>query len=86
MLDRIQYAQQRALDELRKESEELYQEAIQVIWIPINNLFIINNWCNFQPDFQLLPFVSDGPCRTPPIENYEAPDGDYLDVSRKWDK
>ncbi|CAG9857804.1 unnamed protein product [Phyllotreta striolata] len=29
MLDRIQYSQQRALDELRKESEELYQEAIQ---------------------------------------------------------
>lgn len=30
MLDRIEFAQQRALDELRKESEELYQEAIQV--------------------------------------------------------
>lgn len=31
MLDRIIYSQQHALDELRKESEELYQEAIQVI-------------------------------------------------------
>lgn len=30
MLDRITYSQQRALDELRKESEELYLEAIQV--------------------------------------------------------
>lgn len=30
MIDRIQFAQQRALDELRNESEELYQEAIQV--------------------------------------------------------
>lgn len=30
MLDRIAYSQQHALDELRKESEELYQEAIQV--------------------------------------------------------
>ncbi|KAF2901764.1 hypothetical protein ILUMI_04422 [Ignelater luminosus] len=30
MLDRIVYSQQKALDELRKESEELYQEAIQI--------------------------------------------------------
>lgn len=30
-LDSIMYSQQRALDELRAESEELYQEAIQVI-------------------------------------------------------
>lgn len=30
MLDRISFAQQKALDELRNESEELYQEAIQV--------------------------------------------------------
>lgn len=30
MLDRILYAQQHALDELRNESEDLYQEAIQV--------------------------------------------------------
>lgn len=30
MLDRISFCQQKALDELRKESEELYQEAIQV--------------------------------------------------------
>lgn len=30
MLDRIAFAQQQALDELRNESEELYQEAIQV--------------------------------------------------------
>lgn len=35
MLDRIQYTQQKALDELRNESEELYQEAIQVFSISI---------------------------------------------------
>lgn len=32
MIDRIAYSQQKALDELRKESEELYLEAIQVIY------------------------------------------------------
>lgn len=31
MIDRIFISQQKALDELKKESEELYQEAIQVI-------------------------------------------------------
>ncbi|KAJ8963155.1 hypothetical protein NQ318_018620 [Aromia moschata] len=65
MLDRILYSQQRALDELLKESEELYAEAVQ-------------------SDFHLLPFNRDGPRETPPIEKYDAPDGDYLDVSKKW--
>jgi large subunit ribosomal protein L40 len=31
MIDRLVFAQQKALDELRQESEELYQAAIQVI-------------------------------------------------------
>ncbi|XP_065167078.1 large ribosomal subunit protein mL40 [Atheta coriaria] len=65
MIDRIMYSQQRALDQLRLESEELYQEAIQ-------------------PDFTLLPFKSEGPDNTPPIKDYEAPDGDYVDVSKVW--
>ena len=30
MIDRLLFAQQKALDELRNESEELYQAAIQV--------------------------------------------------------
>lgn len=65
MLDRIMYAQQKALDELQKESVELYQEAIQF-------------------DFTLMPLKSEGPVDTPPVENYDAPDGDYQDVSKKW--
>jgi large subunit ribosomal protein L40 len=32
MIDRLVFAQRKALDELRQESEELYQAAIQVIW------------------------------------------------------
>lgn len=35
MIDSMLYSQQRALDELRAESEELYQEAIQVIYYSI---------------------------------------------------
>ncbi|KRT78477.1 hypothetical protein AMK59_8639 [Oryctes borbonicus] len=65
MLDRIVYSQQKALDELRKESDILYKEAIQT-------------------DFHLIPFESTGPVNTPAIENYDIPDGDYQDVSKKW--
>ncbi|XP_030763429.1 39S ribosomal protein L40, mitochondrial [Sitophilus oryzae] len=66
MIDRVMFAQQRALDQLRKESEELYQEAIQ-------------------PDFHLIPFKSVGPVETPSIEKYDVPDGEYVDISKKWE-
>jgi len=33
MIDRLVFSQQKALDELRQESEELYQAAIQVVWL-----------------------------------------------------
>lgn len=41
MIDRLIFAQQKALDELRQESEELYQAAIQVIW-PKHDIHICN--------------------------------------------
>ncbi|GLV40523.1 mitochondrial ribosomal protein L40 [Carabus blaptoides fortunei] len=67
MIDRICASQQKALDELRKESEELYQEAIQI-------------------DARLLPFIARGPVSTPPIINYDSPDGDYNDITKKWNQ
>lgn len=65
-IDRIYLAQEKALSELKFESEELYEEAIQ-------------------PDLKLVPFNAIGPVSTPPIEKYESPDGDYIDVSKKWE-
>nr|CAH7769803.1 unnamed protein product [Callosobruchus chinensis] len=65
MLDKLSYSQQKALDELQKESPELYNEAIQF-------------------DFQLMNYKFQGPVETPPIEGYDAPDGDYQDKSKKW--
>lgn len=38
-----------------------------------------------QPDPQLIPFTAKGPVETPVIENYDSPDGEYLDISKKWD-
>lgn len=66
MIDRILSSQQKALDELRKESEELYLEAVQL-------------------DHEIFPFTASGPKITPPIKNYESPDGEYIDISKKWD-
>ncbi|KAG6455435.1 hypothetical protein O3G_MSEX009231 [Manduca sexta] len=37
------------------------------------------------PDLQLIPYSINGPVATPPIKNYNSPDGDYIDVSKKWD-
>ncbi|XP_076438414.1 large ribosomal subunit protein mL40-like [Babylonia areolata] len=63
---RVVNAQQRALDELRFESEELYQMAIQ-------------------PDETLIPLEFKGPTATPPIKGYQAPDGEYIDVTKTYD-
>lgn len=38
-----------------------------------------------QVDSALLPFKVKGPVLTPPIKDYEAPDGEYFNITRKWD-
>lgn len=67
IMDRLVQSQFKALEELRSESEQLYQEAIQ-------------------PDVSLLPYKAKGPVATPPIENYDSPDGDYIAEVKKWDE
>ncbi|XP_028161144.1 39S ribosomal protein L40, mitochondrial [Ostrinia furnacalis] len=37
------------------------------------------------PDMALIPYEIKGPVATPPIKGYESPDGEYIDVSKKWD-
>lgn len=66
-IDRLVELQFKALEELRLESEELYQAAIQ-------------------PDEKLVPFKTKGPVSTPPIKDYDSPDGDYLVEIKKWDE
>lgn len=66
MLDNVMLSQQKALDELRAESKELYEEAVQ-------------------PDVSLIPHITKGPLNSIAIPNYEMPDGDYIDVTKKYD-
>ncbi|CAD5121837.1 unnamed protein product [Dimorphilus gyrociliatus] len=39
-----------------------------------------------QTDNDLVPFKRIGPVSTPPISNYNPPDGEYIDTTRKYDK
>ncbi|KAG7173864.1 39S ribosomal protein L40, mitochondrial-like [Homarus americanus] len=66
LIERIIASRERALQELRQESEDLWLEAIQI-------------------DQMLLPFRVKGPVATPPIKDYNVPDGDYIDKTTKWD-
>ncbi|XP_043274301.1 39S ribosomal protein L40, mitochondrial isoform X2 [Venturia canescens] len=66
MLDTISLSQQKALDELRAESEELYMQAIQV-------------------DNAMVPLTIVGPKNTPSIMHYDSPDGEYVDVTKKFE-
>lgn len=36
------------------------------------------------PDTDMFPFQHEGPCYTPPITNYEAPEGKYNDITRVY--
>jgi len=63
---KMKQSQEKALAELKAESEYLYQAAIKM-------------------DTDFIPYEVKGPTDTPPIENYTSPDGDYVDVSRKWE-
>lgn len=66
VINDLEYSQQRALNELREVSEDLYQAAIEI-------------------DESFLPYKLTGPVETPPIENHSSPDGEYIDISKKWE-
>ncbi|XP_063705624.1 large ribosomal subunit protein mL40 [Culicoides brevitarsis] len=38
-----------------------------------------------QPDHTFIPFFTKMLVATPPIDNYESPDGEYIDISKKWE-
>jgi len=66
MIDRIVASQRRALEELRLESEELYEAALKV-------------------DFAYIPCELKGPVETPPIKGFVAAEGDFTNISKKWE-
>lgn len=65
IIERFIASQIKALNELKQESEELYNEAIQI-------------------DCSLIPYETQGPFHTPPIEDYVCPDGEYINMTVKY--
>lgn len=86
-ISRALKSQENALQELKLESEQLYEQAIQVsvssnCWERIVMIFHFN----FQADQKLIPFVRRGPLYSLPNPNYDAPDGDYFDTTNYFTK
>ncbi|XP_045122033.1 39S ribosomal protein L40, mitochondrial-like isoform X2 [Portunus trituberculatus] len=53
--------------------EELRQES-EDLWLEA-----------IQVDHVLLPFKAKGPVATSPIKDYDTPDGEYYNITKKWD-
>ncbi|XP_066590711.1 large ribosomal subunit protein mL40-like isoform X1 [Prorops nasuta] len=66
IIELLLFSQQNALNEVKVESEQLYNEAIQ-------------------PAFTLTPYIAQGPTNTPFLESYDNPDGDYTDITKKYE-
>ncbi|XP_057338585.1 39S ribosomal protein L40, mitochondrial [Microplitis mediator] len=64
--DTIILSQKKALEELKAESVDLYNAALEL-------------------DLSLMSYEAKGPTFTPPIPNYQPPDGDYFDVTKKYE-
>uniref|UniRef100_A0A183CJN8 Large ribosomal subunit protein mL40 n=1 Tax=Globodera pallida TaxID=36090 RepID=A0A183CJN8_GLOPA len=82
-----QYAQSRArlarMDiEWIKHSIEAQQKALEVL----RHLSPALYEAAVQPDDSLLPTHIHGPPISPPIAEYRSPDGEYEDVTKKWEQ
>ncbi|XP_077063044.1 large ribosomal subunit protein mL40 isoform X2 [Siphateles boraxobius] len=63
---------QEALEAQRQALEELKLESEELYKAAVS------------PDTDIFPFQHDGPCYTPPVTNYEAPEGKYNDITRVY--
>lgn len=63
---------QEALEAQRQALEELKLESEELYKAAVS------------PDTDIFPFQHEGPCYTPPITNYEAPEGKYNNITRVY--
>lgn len=62
------------------EALEAQRQALEELEIESKDLYK----AAVRPDTDLFPFKHQGPCYTPPILSYEAPDGKYNDITRVY--
>lgn len=85
-LSRALKSQENALKQLKLESEDLYEKAIQV---NESNRILSRKHFVFlysKVDSKLIPFVRRGPLYSLPNPSYDAPDGDYFDTTNYFSK
>lgn len=59
--------------------------AFQLFWVIFQGLSPGLYAAALKPDEHMMQgFVFHGPTLTPPVEGYGPPDGQYVDVSKKW--
>nr|XP_018917687.1 PREDICTED: 39S ribosomal protein L40, mitochondrial [Bemisia tabaci] len=77
------YKQQRRLEDLQLIDRMVYsqQRALDELKLASPRLYE----AAIQIDPELLPYSTEGPVYTPPVKDYDSPDGEYLDVSKKWE-
>ncbi|XP_051524277.1 39S ribosomal protein L40, mitochondrial [Myxocyprinus asiaticus] len=63
-----------------KDALEAQRQALEELKLESEELYK----AAISPDTDMFPFQHQGPCYTPPIENYEAPDGKYNDITRVY--
>ncbi|XP_056628696.1 39S ribosomal protein L40, mitochondrial [Triplophysa dalaica] len=77
---RYKFSQHQAEMAEIKEALEAQRQALDELKIESEDLYK----AAIAPDTDLFPFQHQGPCYTPPIPNYEAPDGKYNDITRVY--
>ncbi|XP_073724202.1 large ribosomal subunit protein mL40 [Misgurnus anguillicaudatus] len=77
---RYKYSQHQTEMAVIEEALEAQRQALEELKIESEDLYK----AAIKPDTDLFPFQHQGPCYTPSIPNYEAPDGKYNDITRVY--
>ncbi|XP_051508543.1 39S ribosomal protein L40, mitochondrial-like [Myxocyprinus asiaticus] len=63
-----------------KDALEAQRQALEELKLESEELYK----AAIRPDTDMFPLQKQGPCYTPPVENYEAPGGKYTDTTRVY--
>ncbi|XP_028853138.1 large ribosomal subunit protein mL40 [Denticeps clupeoides] len=79
---RYKHAQHRTEMAAVADALEAQRQALQELQLESEELYR----AAVAPDHGLFPFAREGPCYTPPMPSYQAPDGKYNDVTRVYNQ
>ncbi|XP_042585164.1 39S ribosomal protein L40, mitochondrial-like isoform X1 [Cyprinus carpio] len=77
---RYKYSQHQTEMDTINEALEAQRQALDELKLESEELYK----AALSPDTDLFPFQHEGPSYTPPVTNYEAPEGKYNDITRVY--